>query len=84
MTRSQKWKQRTCQDCGQVAPLEAAHIRGFDRQTVVLSALGYDGRSPLVAIEDLEAAEAKIIAAHKPINRVFRFLCADCHFAYDA
>lgn len=84
MTRSHKWRQRTCQGCGEARPLEAAHVKGMGRKALILSALGYDEKSPMVQIHDLDTALARIIAAHRPIENVFRFLCADCHGAYDA
>lgn len=72
-----------CEHCGRkVDELEAAHIHGRDRKTIVHEILGsyLDGKAYRV---DLDAFERRLDAAHSPIDNVVLFLCPECHRAYD-
>lgn len=73
-----------CEECGGQAKLEAAHIHGRGRRTLVETVLlDYTDPSGLVCC-DLDEAERRILDAHLPIEETFRFLCGTCHSAYDA
>jgi len=75
-----------CQMCNQKKELEAAHIRGNDRKQIIkkiLSKYIIDEKKEIVKI-DLENIENEIMAAHKPIDKYFKFLCSRCHAKYDA
>lgn len=72
-----------CEHCGKkVDELEAAHIHGRDRKTIVHEILEsyLDGDAYRV---DLDAFERQLDAAHSPIGNVVLFLCPECHRAYD-
>lgn len=72
-----------CEHCGRkVDELEAAHVHGRDRKTIVREILEsyLDGDTYRV---DLDAFERQLDAAHSPIGNVILFLCPECHRAYD-
>ncbi|WP_270403478.1 hypothetical protein [Candidatus Collinsella stercoripullorum] len=72
-----------CEHCGRkVDELEAAHIHGRDRKTIVHEILEsyLDGETYRV---DLDAFERQLDAAHSPIGNVVLFLCPECHRTYD-
>ena len=71
------------QNCGRKAELEASHVRGKERQKIIMRILRRHGitktkRAPV----DLELVEKEIIAAHMPIEKYFKFLCRSCHEKY--
>ena len=75
-----------CQNCNQKRELEAAHIKGSDRKSIIENELKrhiIDESKGIVKV-DLEEFEKKIVAAHKPIDKYFKFLCAKCHTEYDS
>lgn len=73
-----------CQECGQKAELQSAHIHGRGRRVLIESVLADYVQTGGLVDCDLEEAERRIIAAHMPIEETFRFLCHPCHVAYDA
>ncbi len=75
-----------CQMCDKKRELEAAHIRGRDRKSVIESVLMeylIDGDDKRIRV-DLDEVEGRIMSDHKPIDRYFKFLCATCHVEYDS
>lgn len=84
MTRSAKIRTGyTCAHCGRKGvELEAAHVYGRDRKTVVhevLEKYRIEGGYRV----DLDPFERELKEAHEPIEKSFLFLCSDCHRAYD-
>lgn len=73
-----------CEECGETAKLEAAHIHGKGRRTLIEGVLAdYTDAEGKVSC-DLEETERRILEAHMPIEETFRFLCNACHTTYDA
>jgi hypothetical protein len=72
-----------CEECGQQAELQSAHIHGRGRRTIIESVLSNYVDDEGIVTCDLARAEKEIIEAHLPIEETFRFLCQPCHSAYD-
>ncbi len=73
-----------CQECFQKHELDAAHRHGTSRKQIIEKVLeNYKILENRVKIDDLKRVNEEIINAHKPIDRVFRFLCKKCHSEYD-
>ena len=69
--------------CGAIdKQLDAAHIHGNERKTIIDSALEEFGHGDYVDV-DLNKFESQFIDAHKPIERIIKILCKDCHKIYD-
>lgn len=84
ITRSIKKKVGSCECCGKTFKLQAAHKHGFERLEIIKNLLNsyYKVSEDLFEV-DLEDFESKFIATHIPYEKVFYFLCADCHRQYD-
>ena len=73
-----------CQHCGRKnGTLEAAHVHGRERKTIVRKILEKYRSGNGYHIVDLDLFEGEVIEAHEPIEETFLFLCHDCHRAYD-
>lgn len=77
-----------CEYCGKIVKqLDAAHIEGSDRQTIILDILNkyyQDPNNNDNYIVDLEEFGEKYVDAHLPLRDHFYFLCKSCHKLYDA
>jgi len=75
-----------CQECKEYRELEAAHISGNSRKNIIdeiLKEFILDKDKELVKV-DLDKFSERIIEAHKPLDKYFRFLCSECHIKYDS
>ena len=75
----------TCREvgCNKRKPLEAAHIRGKERPTIIAAILSdYKIDKDLYEV-DLEEFKSKFIAQHQPIEDVILPMCKEHHLAYD-
>ncbi|MFV0145698.1 hypothetical protein OBJ68_09650 [Empedobacter falsenii] len=75
----------TCREegCNKRKPLEAAHIQGKDRPTIIANILSdYKIDHDLFEV-DLDEFKSKFIAHHQPIEDVILPLCKEHHLAYD-
>ncbi|MGV4413717.1 hypothetical protein [Chryseobacterium sp. T1] len=75
----------TCREvgCNKRKPLEAAHIKGKDRPTIIATILSdYKIDNDLYEV-DLEEFKSKFIAEHQPIEDVILPMCKEHHLAYD-
>jgi hypothetical protein len=73
-----------CQDCGEVAELQSAHVHGHERRVLIEGVLAdYTRRDGWIDC-DLGEVERRIVEAHMPIEATFKFICHPCHVAYDA
>jgi hypothetical protein len=80
-TRGKKRKVSSCPGCGKVGvALTSAHVT--PRKDVIRKAVGAQHDSDEIEL-DLTDAWAKIKAAHRPFEIVFRYLCSDCHATED-
>lgn len=82
-TRKYKAEVGACEHCGALKRLEAAHIHGRERNTLIGKVLGVDHDGAIVDV-DLALFEAAFLAEHQPFNRTFLILCFACHRRYDA
>lgn len=73
-----------CEQCGQEAELQSAHVHGHERRMLIERVLASYTRADGRVDCDLKTVEREIIEAHMPISSTFRFLCQPCHVAYDA
>lgn len=74
-----------CQDCKETKELQAAHVKGTDRNSMIKTVLEeYTAGSTGNISCDIGEALAKIMKAHDPIEKSFKFLCEDFHKKYDA
>lgn len=72
-----------CEDCGLEKELHSAHIHGSGRRTIVEDVLStFDNNGTIRC--DIELTEQKILEAHLPIEKCFKFLCHSCHVMYDS
>lgn len=84
ITKTPKKQVTYCECCGAKKTLEAAHRNGFERNDLIKKILDDNFLiSPDNYEVDLYDFEQKFIDAHKPLEDVFFFLCADCHDDYD-
>ncbi len=84
ITKAPKKQVMYCECCGKKKTLEAAHRNGFERNDLIKRILDtYFMVSPDNYEVGLYNFEQKFIDAHKPLEDVFFFLCADCHDEYD-
>jgi len=75
-----------CQMCKETKELEAAHIIGNDRKSIIekrLRKYRINKSKNLIKI-NLQKIENEIISSHKPIDKYFKFLCSKCHNKYDS
>ena len=74
-----------CERCGRNGlTLEAAHVHGRERKTIVREVLEKYRTGDGYHIGDLDAFEGEIVKAHEPLEDTFLFLCKDCHRDYDS
>ncbi|MFZ2072412.1 MAG: hypothetical protein WA101_00635 [Minisyncoccia bacterium] len=86
MTKKRKKElDHKCQKCGNKRELEAAHIIGSERKTIIEKVLKKYRNNPKneLVINNLKKVEEEIILKHKPIDKYFKFLCSSCHKKYD-
>lgn len=85
LTKAKKRLLKKCQMCKEEKELEAAHKIGMERKIImekILKKYQLKTNKDLIQI-DLKKVEEEILAAHKPIDGCFKFLCSSCHRKYD-
>lgn len=84
---SRKYKKNIakCQynDCNNSENLEAAHIHGNDRKTIIKKSLGKNIVGDEIVDLDLILFEKKFVELHYPLEKSFLILCKECHRKYD-
>lgn len=84
MTKAYKRTIGCCQHCGnKEAELDAAHKHGFERKTLIQTALD-KSTEPQTGSIDLKAFMVEFRKLHEPIENVILVLCKTCHRSYDA
>lgn len=73
-----------CEFCGKKATLDSAHVHGKGRREIIEDVLRNYADGKTVRIPDLNRLEQKILDAHSPISKTFRFICKSCHTEYDS
>jgi hypothetical protein len=71
-----------CEDCGSMHNLDAAHIRGKGRLTLIANILSEFIENGIIKI-NLEEFEQRFVDLHLPIETTIRILCKECHRKYD-
>ena len=72
-----------CEHCGRGENLEAAHIKGRDRNQIIdllLSAVSAESELTV----DLQAFERAFKIEHEPVEKAILILCRQCHKTYDS
>lgn len=83
LTKKERTKRNgICDHCGKKAELQSAHQHGNDRKTLIAEVLGEYKKGACFDVY-LEECEEKIMESHKYIDKVFHFLCPECHKKYD-
>ena len=82
---TRKFKTGTCELCGKKEVLDAAHIRGREREVIIQEAFNASSEhiSGNVYDVDLDKFSQFIYKEHSDPNN-FHFICRDCHRKYDA
>jgi hypothetical protein len=82
-TASYRNQMGQCSHCSATEKLQAAHVRGRDRNQIIDIALEpfWDGQS--VSVE-LHAFEEAFVKLHQPLEQSFLILCNSCHKSYDS
>ena len=79
-----KRREGICEDCGEKAELQSAHVHGRGRRAIIEAVLAQYKTGKSLLSCDLEQVEKQILKGHSPIEETFKFLCHPCHVAYDA
>lgn len=82
--RHRKKRNRICEECGNRAELQSAHVHGRGRRQIIEAVLAQFKTDENLLSCDLDLVEKQILESHLPIEETFRFLCHPCHVAYDA
>lgn len=83
ITQKHKATIAACEHCGVADDLEAAHIRGRDRNQII-DLLMAANSSAHVVIVDLEKFETDFRREHDPLEKAILILCRRCHSKYDS
>lgn len=71
-----------CQLCGTTHDLEAAHVHGKDRNTIISNLLeGYKAGSEYIV--NLSEFEKQFRSHHAQVEESILILCKQCHYEYD-
>ena len=79
-----KRREGICEECGEKAELQSAHVHGRGRRTIIEEVLARYTNSDGVVACDLQQVEKEIVSSHIPIEETFKFLCHLCHVEYDS
>jgi len=83
ITKKHKASIAVCEHCGGSEQLEAAHIRGRERNEIIELILKDYSANGIVTI-DLSLAEERFKEEHNPIEKSILVLCHRCHKQYDS
>ena len=72
-----------CEMCETQEDLQAAHIHGTDRKTLIKLALGEFCINNKLTDVDIVFLEKKFKELHNPPEKIFKILCRQCHYDYD-
>lgn len=74
-----------CQGCHNAKELQAAHVKDSDRISIIKTVLQQYAVGETETIScDMGEALTRIMEAHEPIEKSFKFLCEECHKQYDS
>lgn len=72
-----------CEMCGTQDDLQAAHVHGADRKTLIKKALNDYLHDDIIIDGEIELFEQKFKDLHNPPEQIFKILCRQCHNKYD-
>lgn len=72
-----------CEICKSKKDLQAAHLSGLDRKTLIKKALGNDYEDDKIIEVNIDQFEQRFIEIHNPPEKIFKILCRQCHNDYD-
>jgi len=72
-----------CENCGLEKELHSAHVHGNGRRSIIENVLSDFDNNGVIKC-DIDIAEKRILEAHQPIEKYFKFLCHSCHVEYDS
>jgi hypothetical protein len=72
-----------CENCGLEKELHSAHVHDNGRRSIIEYVLSDFDNNGVIKC-DIDFAEKKILEAHQPIEKYFKFLCHSCHVEYDS
>ena len=78
ITKNHRVTLANCQHCGASENLEAAHVRGRDRNQIIDLVLEKFTHNDIITI-DLGEFEKVFRAEHSPLEKSFLILCRSCH-----
>lgn len=71
-----------CEECGDTSKLDAAHVKGNERPTLIANILSEFIEDAIIKV-DINEFVPRFIEAHHPIESTIRILCQQCHRDYD-
>lgn len=83
LTKKHKQAVGSCQHCGTTESLEAAHVHGKDRGSIIDKILDNYTNNDIVTI-DLAGFEKHFRDEHRLIDETIIILCKTCHSQYDS
>jgi len=83
MTKNHRISLATCCHCGSSGELEAAHVRGRDRNQIIDSVLERFTHNDIVTL-NIAVFEVSFKAEHHPLENSILILCRSCHKRYDS
>lgn len=74
-----------CEYCKKINVLEAAHVKGYERSKIIDCILDeeFKDKNKGCYIVDTDKFDVLYKGVHKPVKKMFHFLCRDCHTKYD-
>jgi hypothetical protein len=82
ITKDHRLRISSCEHCGSAAGLQAAHVRGRDRNQIIDLILDRLTREETFTIDIVEF-EKSFKAEHEPLETAILILCSACHKQYD-
>ena len=83
LTRKHRKKVGRCEHCGTTEMLEAAHVHGKERGTIIDNILDNYTNNSVITI-DLANFEQHFRNEHKVVDETILILCKACHVIYDS
>lgn len=83
ITKNHRLALANCQHCGDSEHLQAAHVRGRDRNQIIDIVLETFTHNDIVTI-DIGEFEKSFKAEHIPLENSILILCGACHKKYDS
>ncbi len=73
----------SCEQCGAIEKLDAAHVTGKERPMIIANILSEFMEDDIIKV-DINEFVPRFIEAHLPIESTIKILCQSCHRIYDS